>query len=1181
MGLRRWITAEPARAVVAAFVVVFAVSAAVVGLLVDREVGEILEHRRQAAAAVRVRLEVLLRVAENQLALIAGEAESFIAENRKAETTPPDRRAVLWQSRSSDGLHSFELLSHAERGPDVGNLIAYEDFRARAAGLTRAPGELLYDATLALVMSRAFQVTFRQNRSGSVYYIGSAGLMYVYPWTKTRESGFGDDVFLQDIFQLGRPEANPKRRPFWTPAYLDMAGLGLVASHGAPLYRDDTFIGVVALDIGLDGIRAFVRNERTRGTLMLADSQRRLIASSDPKVEDTSRLYSLAEQIPRGIEGDVLGSVSTKQAGQVVGEGHVVTFHRLGVAPWTIVEVLPLGEVYAGLAAVYGPPTALYASILILLFLFTHRVVSRTFRRVQDANAELRVAYFTLENAAEGIIWIDPSGLVVEANRMAAAIGQREPGTLHGQHIGHFMPALAAEHFPAVWGEVKAGRRELPLERTFNRADGSVVPIETTGKYISTGNREFICSFFRDITRRKLFETELRSAKEAAEEATKAKSSFLAMMSHEIRTPMNGVMSMAEMLDQTELSSDQRSMSQVIRASAQALLTIINDILDFSKIEAGKLDIEAVEFSLLDVVEGAGELIAGRADEKGLALVVDLDPGIPDRLTGDPTRLRQVLLNLMGNAVKFTEAGGVLLRIERVAPAGGALRLRFEIVDTGIGLTEAQRGRLFQAFAQADTSTSRRYGGTGLGLSICRRLVDMMGGAIGVDSTPGMGSTFWLELPFPVVDPALDRPEPEIADARVLALGFEGAKRHALERLLAGAGIAARFAAADGDSLAQASGEAPDLVLLAASPGRDSALEVGRARAAGGLKVALAAPRAMASTLAEADRAGLLATLTFPLRRHRLWRVIAAALGRADLDARGAAGASEETGWVPPAVEDARAAGTLILIAEDNATNRIVVSRLLTQRGYAHEMVEDGALALKRIEAGGGFGLLLTDFHMPEMDGFELTRAVRAREARLANARDGGGARLPIVALTADALAGTEERCLKAGMDGYLTKPIDSRLLAATLERFLPAARGLRRRADNAVAPAPAALSKPSPAPKIDPQVLDLGRLTETFGSIDADARAFLGGFAKDARRMAEAMQAALDAGDQAKARHHAHALKGSAFSTGAKRLGQVAADIQDCLDGDDLDSARLFSGGVAKTVDELAAAVTSLLEPV
>ena len=1290
MGLRRWITAEPARAVVAAFVVVFAVSAGAIGLLVNREVGEVLEHRRQAAAAVKVRLEVLLRVAENQLALIAGEAETFISENRKVETTPPDRRAVLWQSRSSGGLHSFELLSHAERGPDVGNLIAYEDFRARAAGLTRTPGELLYDATLALAMSRAFQVTFRQNRSGSVYFIGSSGLMYVYPWTKTRESGFGDDVFLQDVFQLGRPEANPKRRPFWTPAYLDMAGLGLVASHGAPLYRDDTFIGVVALDIGLDGIRAFVRNERTRGMLMLADSQRRLIASSDPKVEDTSRLYSLAEQVPRGIEGEVLGSVSTKPAGQVVGDGHVVTFHRLGVAPWTVVEVLPLGEIYAGLAQVYGPPTALYAGILVLLFVFTYRVVGRTFRQVQEANEELSVAYFSLENAAEGIVWFDAEGIVIEANRMAAEIGGYKVGSLHGRHASELIPALSRADYPGLWELVKAGQRETPMEREFRRADGTLVPIESTAKYIKTGDREFACNFIRDISRRKEREDELRrvhyalenaadgvawcdkhgriveanfmvgiltgrpredligrpagemlqgidekvyetiwsvlktrtvdtpgeqmllrgdgttlpvetlskyisfggreyictfmrditdrkraqievlTAKEAAEEATKSKSAFLAMMSHEIRTPMNGVMSMAEMLDQTELSSDQRSMSQVIRASAQSLLTIINDILDFSKIEAGKLDIEAVEFSLLEVVEGAGELIAGRADEKGLSLAVDLDPQIPDRLIGDPTRLRQILLNLMGNAVKFTEAGGVLLSVERQASSADGLQLRFEIVDTGIGLTHEERGRLFQAFSQADTSTSRRYGGTGLGLSICRRLVDMMGGSIGVDSTPAVGSTFWLELPFRAVDPAPERPDPDIADARVLALGFEGQRRHALERLLAGAGITARFAAAEGDSLADATGEPSDLVLLAVNPGQDSALEIGRALAASGTKVALAAPRVMASTLAEADRAGLLAALTFPLRRHRLWRVIAASLGRADLDARDARD-NENIGWAPPPEDEARAAGTLILVAEDNATNRIVISRLLSQRGYAHEMAEDGAEALSRIEMFGGYGLLLTDFHMPEMDGFELTRAVRAREAAA-----GEGKRMPIVALTADALSGTEERCLAAGMDAYLTKPIDSKLLAAALDKFLPAAKALRRRAGPAVAPSTA-----SALPKVDPQILDLKRMVDAFGSFDDEARAFLGVFAGEARRTAEALLATLDAGDQAQARHHAHTLKGSARSSGARRLGDIAADIQDCLDGDDIESARLFAGGVMKTVNEFSATVASLLEPV
>ncbi|MBI1208609.1 MAG: response regulator [Azospirillum sp.] len=831
--------------------------------------------------------------------------------------------------------------------------------------------------------------------------------------------------------------------------------------------------------------------------------------------------------------------------------------------------------------------------------------------RLKAQAAALELTQFAMDNAPVGILMVDRDGRITYANQAAGGIFGSPAADLVGTELAAFDQDVGDGGWSVVWQELagnpvgRAGQR-LVCRR---RQDGSQVPIDEFQRHISFGGKELVCSFVTDITLRKqaeeavqrameqaeaarhqaelsaqwleLSNRELEDARAKAEEATKAKSVFLAMMSHEIRTPMNGIMAMSEMLDNTDLTDDQRDMSAVIRQSSSALLTIINDILDFSKIEAGKLDIEREPFLLSDVVEGAGELISARAEEKGLDFVVDLDPRIADRLIGDQTRVRQILLNLMGNAIKFTASGSVsLLVTEKLPAADGRAEtlLRFEVVDSGIGLSEAQRAKLFQAFVQADSSTARKYGGTGLGLSICQRLCQMMGGSIGVDSVEGEGSTFWFELPFGVAAPAPTKPEVAIADARIIAAGFPPGHQQVLAKLLAAAGITditwteATPALLEDLRAMVASGEPLPIVMVCAVGGDQAALDLGcwilTSGDLGDCRVVLITARGMASTIAAGDRAGLFATMTLPIRRARLWRTLAAALGRGRLDDRPVgADDDERMVWEPPPRDEARAAGALILVAEDNATNQIVIKRLLDRRGYAHEMSGNGLEALSLYEQGG-YGLLLTDFHMPEMDGFQLTETIRAIEGD-------GRSRLPIVALTADALPGTEQRCLAAGMDGYLTKPIDSRALTATLQKFLPEAAALRRRPERKSA------SKPSPALAaaltIDPAIFDIERLKESFGDLGSEARTFLSGFLDGVPTLLDAVGEALDRDDGPEARHAAHALKGAAGSVGAVRLHQLSADVQDCLDAGDLDTARLLNGLLRPTYEELVATTAAL----
>jgi two-component system, sensor histidine kinase and response regulator len=643
-----------------------------------------------------------------------------------------------------------------------------------------------------------------------------------------------------------------------------------------------------------------------------------------------------------------------------------------------------------------------------------------------------------LDNATAVIYVKGIDGRYLLVNRLFESLFHARRTDVVGKSDYELFPPDVADAYRANDERVLAAGAPLQFEEVAPSDDGPRTYVSTKFLlYDASGIPHALCGISTDITERTRAEVELKKTKDAAEAANRAKSVFLANMSHEIRTPMNGIIGMAELVLDTSLSPQQREYVQLVKESADSLLAVINDILDFSKVEAGKLELEEVPFALRNSLGDAMKSLAPRAHAKKLELACHVAPDVPDLLLGDVGRLRQIVLNLVGNAIKFTERGEVLVDVSLDAPPTNEVCLHFTISDTGIGIPADKRQLVFEAFEQADTSTTRRFGGTGLGLAISRKLIELMGGRIWLESEEGLGSRFHF---LARLARATDRPAAQLelpvplAGLPALVVDDNATNRRILAEMLSNWHM--RPTVVDGSAAALAAlrqaaeaGQAFDLVLLDAQMPDTDGFQLAE-------QIHDLSPHAGATImmLTSGDRPGdavrrrqlnISSFLTKPIKQSELFDAITAALGNRP---QAAPDSSHHAGRDESPAEPA-SARLRVLLAEDSVVNQKLAVYLLEKWGHQVTVANNGLEALAAAEAQP-FDLVLMDVQMPEMDGLEATAALRRRE-------QGSDRRLPIVAMTAHAMVGDRERCLAAGMDDYLSKPVRARELLVVIERVI------------------------------------------------------------------------------------------------------------------------------------------------
>ena len=805
--------------------------------------------------------------------------------------------------------------------------------------------------------------------------------------------------------------------------------------------------------------------------------------------------------------------------------------------------------------------------------------------RIKNAQDRTRMI---IDHALDGVITVDEAGVIVDWNPQAETLFGWTKEEIVGQALLEKIipPEFREGHsrgFQRYLQTRQATMLNKRLEVSVLNRKGEVFSAELSVNPFTVDGRTIFSAFIRDITEQKEAEQSLRLAKDTAEQAAKAKSEFLATMSHEIRTPMNGIIGMTGLLLETELTPEQRQYSETVRHSGETLLTIINDILDFSKIEAGKLEFEIIDFDLRISVEETLDLLAEKAASKHLELVGLVSTDVPTALRGDPGRLRQILMNLLSNAIKFTESGEVILTIQRLEETDHDVVLQFQIVDTGIGISEAAKVRLFQPFSQADGSTTRKFGGTGLGLAISKQLVGHMQGEIGVNSMPEQGSTFWFttRLDKHPENNQAHPPQSNLQGVRICCVDDHHPNRELLTQFVDVWGMKGAIVSTPDEALAQlrkasTEGHPFELAVLDMDmPGMDG-LTLARAikadPALASVSLVLLTSLGRRGDAAAAYEAGIIACLPKPIRKTQLEACLEAALGRCSGET--STTLSLTSSFTQHSLKEIQEHNDArILVADDHTVNQQLAVLMLQRLGHRVDVVANGLEAIdavKRIP----YALVFMDCQMPEMDGYEATRQIReweqeeAIDEKLERRSEAKGnrprvtgkikepvernandeirltPRVPIIAMTANAMRGDREACLAAGMDDYLWKPVKPEHLAQKLDKWLPKkANDEEPEMPKVEQEAPSAgISRTSP---VDSEVL---REWQSLGGPAFVAR-MVNQFIKDATACIHEVGLAVESRDPVQLSEAAHGLKGISRNMGANDLAALCERLERQMD--------------------------------